>query len=210
MNALLAISWQQLCGWGLLAVFVFLGTIGVVRLLRRQRASEWQKLSRRLRLTFRQTAEGPQVTGQLAGRHVTLRNSDESSDANGGVVLTLMEVELANLPQGLKAEAAPGLIGDLSNLAEERLLTGDEEFDRNVHLTSDTGPAALSYWNESRRRSFLHLVQQDVYDQLTLSGNRLTLRLRSVIANQQQLEQTLRLLVDAARQLDNPTTDSLS
>lgn len=175
--------------------------------LQRRREHEWKRVARRLKLQFSQSATGPRIRGSLRGCAVEVSTCEEGSDAEGAVAVTRTRAAVGGLPAGMQAEGAPGLIGELTHLSEERLLTGDEAFDQNVHLLAEDRAAALRWWNPRRRALFLDAVQHWNYDRLLLSEGFLAVEQRTLLSDHRQLEQLLLLLAGAAPQLESGPED---
>ncbi|SFI05781.1 hypothetical protein [Planctomicrobium piriforme] len=196
-------SWFESFHPGWLAVLVI--GIGVIvfiaRLVGRQREDAWKRAARHLKLKYHIAPEGPVVSGQLDERKVDLRIATDSSDSGGGVVVARVKVDVPGVPNGMSAEAAPGVIGDLTNVADGHVLTGDNEFDRGVHLLGADENSLRAYWTPPRRRAFLTLVQAQNDDRLALASGALVAERRGILKEHRAIEDWLRQLVATANEL---------
>lgn len=195
------LSLSQLTWGALLLAGLVLLAAGSWMLIQR-REEEWKVLARKLGLAFSHDEEGPRIQGTYRSRAVEISIPPESSDASGPVVVAVVAVGLRNAPAGMIAEATPGLVGEISNLAEEHAVTGDDDFDRNVHLRADNESAAVSYWTPERRRVFLNLVEQQGEERLQIADGRLSVELRGLLNDHREIRAWLDRLIAAAQELD--------
>lgn len=169
----------------------------------RRRQGVWRQFARRRGLSYVSSPTGPRVTGKLHDRLVDVRTAQEGSDEEAGVVVVRVAVQLRGLPEGMTAEAKPGLIGGLAALAEARVRIGDDHFDRDVIVNGPEQPVR-AYWTAGRRTVFLRLTESTRCDRLGIEGSNLFAEFRSILTDVAQLEEILDRLLTAAGSFDEP------
>lgn len=170
---------------------------------RRRREHEWSRVARRLKLQFALGPEGPLVDGSLRGRPVKMFLPAESSDAEAGVVVVRIESPIRQAPATLSAEAAVGVIGELAQLAEKQVPTGDEQFDKDVRVHGDDPDEIRRFWTASRRRAFLNLAQSRPEDRLELESGLLSLERRAIALDRRELKSLLLDVAELSQTLDS-------
>lgn len=183
----------------LIVVSLIVLALGLSWFLRKHRRDVWRQWAQSKGLTYVPPPAGPRITGQIGGYQVTVEAHNHGSDAEGPVEIVRCSVTLNGIDLELDAEGVPGLIGELAQLGENRIPTGDETFDRNVIVRGD-GEARdiLDYWNSARREAFLTLVNEAPCDQILLQGRTLIGEEREIISSLQHLDQLAHALLSAA------------
>lgn len=172
---------------------------GLSWFLRKHRRDVWQQWAHSKRLTYLAPPAGPRITGQIGRYQVTVESHAEGSDTEGPVEIVRFCVTLEGLPANLDAEGVPGLIGELAQLGEDRILTGDETFDRDVIVrANENRQEILDFWTPVRREAFLKLVNEAPCDQILLQGETLIGEEREIISSQQHLDRLADALLSAA------------
>ena len=188
----------------ILVVFAILVTI----VLRRRRENVWQAFARRNGFQYTVIEGQPQVTGLLEGRRFELAISPESSDTGPlGVEVISMAVFLHHPPPGnLHLESAGGLVGDVQlAFNEQRYQTGDEEFDQNVNVEIAESADGVAWLTPKKQQAFLQLVLSTPTDSYQLAAGQLRWQCRTAISDPGKLEEHLRSLATAVRELDDPS-----
>lgn len=188
----------------LVVAAVVVAVAAVTWFLNSRRRDEWQKVARKHGLRFIEPPEGPRVSGDIDGRPIEIAIDDGGSDRDvGGVETIHLAVGLRGLPPGMTAEGIPGLIGDLTALAEERIHFEEQDFHRNVLVKAGEELPARRYWNQRRQHAFLSLLHEAPCDQVAIRDNSLVAELREIISNEGQLGHLLDQLLKAAPTLDS-------
>ncbi|MCA9109244.1 MAG: hypothetical protein KDA52_04800 [Planctomycetaceae bacterium] len=186
---------------------LLIGIIGLIAvttwLLKRRRRDVWQRLASARNLQFSDHPDGPRVQGTAQGRVIEVTTDDHSSDRDvGGVEVVQISVGIHGVPNSMTAEGTPGLIGNLTVLAEERINFEQKEFSQDV-LVQGNENHARQYWTDQRIEAFLRIVRTALCDQVYIRDGQLTAVLREVVSDQERLEQLLDQLLEAAIVLDN-------
>ncbi|TWU14495.1 hypothetical protein CA54_33620 [Symmachiella macrocystis] len=182
----------------------------VTIVLRRRRENVWQAFARRNGFQYQVVEGQPQVKGLLEGRRFELAISPESSDTGPlGVEVISMAVFLHHPPPGdLLIESAGGLVGDVQlALNEHRFQSGDAEFDQNVNVENSGSAAGVDWLTPKKRQAFLQLVQATPSDSYLLAAGQLRWQCRTAISVPDKLDEHLRSLAAAVRELDNATQE---
>lgn len=170
---------------------------------RRQRLDIWQQWARLRNLTYLAPPAGPKITGSVGEHRVSVESEARGSDAEGPVEIVRFIVVLNGEVPELDVEGIPGLIGDLAQLGENRIETGDTDFDRDVIVRrSDDEQALIDFWSPARRTAFLNLVQGAPCDQVLIKGRSLIGEERSIMTRSSHLDELADALLAAAKILD--------
>lgn len=172
-------------------------------LLHRRRRNVWRRFARARGLTFAEHTQGPSVSGQIGGREIDVSTTPTSSDQGAGAVAVIrMSVSLHGVPSDMIVESTPGVIGDLTRLAEDQIHFEQDSFNRDVLVYGGNERSIRDYWNLDRQQAFLQFVHDCKCDRTVIQDATIALELRDILSNRSQLEELLNRLLCVAPQLD--------
>lgn len=195
-----------------LAVLALVVAAAVIALLANsRRRAVWRRFARRHGLRFLENSGPPAVAGIIRNRLVTLTVPASGSDGEElGVQEVRLEVSLqGTLPRGFEIVEGGPVIGEARRAFGEQVVElEDPEFSRRLIAKGHNHTEVRDYLSADRRRTLLRLLEDAQAGwSLLMDERRIAFEKRSLAGGEQELEQRLGRLLEAAPALDSPRAD---